>query len=102
SLFLGNVFRHQHFYEKCSTCGECVIGNYGGICPVTRCSKSLLNGPCGGSIKGMCEVDNKKECVWISIYDRMKKSNTIDRLSKVLPAKRHSAGTIPGRVINGA
>ena len=102
SLFLGNVFRHQHFYEKCSTCGECVIGSYGGICPVTRCSKSLLNGPCGGSVKGMCEVDNKKECVWIAIYDRMKKSNTIDRLSKILPAKKHSAGTIPGRVINGA
>ncbi len=100
SLFLGNVFRHQHFYEKCSTCGECVIGYYGGICPVTRCSKSLLNGPCGGSMRGKCEVDNKKDCVWIVIYERMKKTNSLDNLSKVFPAKNHSAGTSPGVVIN--
>lgn len=67
---------------------------------MTRCSKSLLNGPCGGSVKGMCEVDNKKECVWITIYDRMKKAGTLDKLTKIFSAKNHSAGTIPGRVIN--
>ncbi|MBI4378403.1 MAG: methylenetetrahydrofolate reductase C-terminal domain-containing protein [Nitrospinae bacterium] len=101
SLFLGNVFRHQHFYEKCSTCGDCVVENYGGICPVTRCPKSLLNGPCGGSIQGKCEVDSEKECIWIMIYDKMKKSNTLNKLKKVFPVKRHGAGTSPGVVING-
>ncbi len=62
TLFLGNVQRSMDFVEKCSLCGDCVLDDYGAICPVTRCAKGLLNGPCGGTSHGKCEVDPEMDC----------------------------------------
>ena len=70
TLFLGNTERKGHLYEWCSACGECVIQDYGGICPITRCPKGQVNGPCGGTDQGKCEVDPEHECVWTQIYSR--------------------------------
>ncbi|MBU0757453.1 MAG: methylenetetrahydrofolate reductase C-terminal domain-containing protein [Nanoarchaeota archaeon] len=72
SKYAGSTRRIGHFTEKCSLCGECIINDFGGICPITRCSKHLLNGPCGGSVDGKCEVGDK-DCAWVLIYKRMKK-----------------------------
>ena len=58
--------------EQCQECGECVLNETGGICPVTKCAKSLLNGPCGGAQDGKCEVDSDRDCAWILIYERLK------------------------------
>jgi len=79
--------RIGHFENVCIQCGECIIGNYGGICPVARCAKSLLNGPCGGSENGKCETDPEKDCAWQLIYDRLKKQDRLDILKKYIEPK---------------
>ncbi len=99
SLFLGNIKRVHHYSEKCSTCGDCVIGDFGGLCPVTRCPKSLLNGPCGGAIEGNCEVDNEAPCIWILIYERMKNLGELDRLYDLQEAKHNTTRTSPGHFV---
>ncbi len=73
TIFAADKFRAGEFYEWCSCCGECIVDEYGGVCPVTRCPKGQLNGPCGGADKGKCEVDPEKDCVWTLIYKRMEK-----------------------------
>ena len=70
--FMGGSLEQGVWTEKCQGCGNCVLHLTGGICPITRCSKSLLNGPCGGSTKGKCEIDPNVECGWQMIVDRMK------------------------------
>ncbi len=76
------------FYEFCTACGECILFETGGICPITRCAKSLLNGPCGGQSKGKCEVGGwKNDCAWILIYDRLKDGNRLDLFTKFRPPR---------------
>ncbi|GAB4254642.1 MAG: methylenetetrahydrofolate reductase C-terminal domain-containing protein [Thermoleophilia bacterium] len=98
SLFLGNSFRHMHFEEKCSTCGECVLQWTGGICPVTRCPKGLLNGPCGGTNHGRCEVDSDKPCAWVQIYQRLESLGQLDKFREIRPPKNYAAIKRPGLV----
>lgn len=80
SMFLGTTNRTGEFLKYCSLCGSCVLSNTAGICPVTRCPKGLLNGPCGGMVNGMCEVDRDAECVWVTIYEKLKVQNNQKRL----------------------
>lgn len=71
------------FYEMCRACGDCILFETGGICPITRCAKGLLNGPCGGQAKGKCEVGGwKKDCAWVLIYNRLKERNRLDLFKK--------------------
>jgi len=75
------------FEENCRTCGDCVLGDTGGICPVTRCAKSLFNGPCGGTrADGTCEVDPSIPCAWFEIHRRLKDQQRLELMRKV----RHS------------
>ena len=69
--------------ERCGQCGECVLSLTGGICPITTCAKSMLNGPCGGSHKGFCEVEPERPCGWYRIYDRLKEQGRLDQLKKL-------------------
>ena len=71
TMFLGEAVRMGIFEEACHLCGNCVLGQTGGICPVSRCAKSLVNGPCGGSRNGKCEVNPENNCAWIDIYNRL-------------------------------
>lgn len=87
SLFLGEIIRFGNFEERCGLCGECLLDITGGICPITRCSKSLLNGPCGGSEDGKCEIDPEIECGWQLIIDRLEKRGRLDVLGKIIPPK---------------
>jgi hypothetical protein len=73
-VFVGTMERIGVSYEYCCVCGDCIIGTTGGICPVTRCAKSLRNGPCGGAVNGKCEVDPDCDCVWALIYEKSKKT----------------------------
>ena len=76
------------FEENCRTCGDCVLGETGGICPVTRCAKSLFNGPCGGTrADGSCEVDTNTRCAWFEIHKRLKAQDRLDLILKVRPAR---------------
>jgi len=84
SLFLGNIRRFGQFEQKCSLCGECVLTETAGICPVTSCAKGLLNGPCGGMDNGRCETDQETPCAWAEIFDRLRESageNSLNRFS---------------------
>jgi hypothetical protein len=96
TLFLGSVQRFGDFAEYCSACGECILDMTRGICPVTRCAKGLLNGPCGGtSAEGKCEVNPETECAWKLIYDQLKAAGAIDRVKAIMAAK--NAKPHPGR-----
>jgi len=66
--------------HDCKQCGECFLNLTGGICPLTACSKSLVNGQCGGAKNGKCEVDPNMECGWERIYQRLKKIGRLDAL----------------------
>jgi hypothetical protein len=89
--FYGATMEQGVWAERCAGCGECVIEEFGGICPITRCSKSLLNGPCGGSDSGKCEVDPENlDCAWQLIIDRMDKLGRLEELEQVRPPKNWS------------
>jgi ferredoxin len=91
--FYGVTERQGVWSERCAGCGQCVLDKFAGICPVARCSKSLLNGPCGGSQEGKCEVDPENiDCGWQLIYDRMKALGVLERLGENQPMKDWSTG----------
>lgn len=95
--FMGTNEAAGQWAENCLACGDCKLGLFGGICPLTRCSKSLANGPCGGSEDGRCEVDpDNIECGWQLIYDRMKALGRLEDLNAIEPprdwSKTHSGG----------
>ena len=76
------------YEENCRTCGDCVLGDTAGICPVTRCAKSLFNGPCGGTrVEGTCEVDKDVPCAWFQIHERLKAQDRLHLILKVRPAR---------------
>jgi ferredoxin len=85
--FMGLLEEQAVWTEKCLGCGDCMLAQFGGICPVTRCAKRLLNGPCGGSTQTHCEVDPDRPCAWQLIYERLKNIDQLDRLDEVVPAK---------------
>ncbi len=94
--FMGGTVAHGIWGEYCAACGNCGIHNFGGLCPVTRCAKGLLNGPCGGSIDGKCEVSRDRDCIWGHIYQRMKALGQLDRLAKYLGPKDWSTSLSNG------
>ena len=94
--FMGGTVEHGIWAEYCAGCGNCGIHEFGGLCPVTRCAKNLLNGPCGGSEGGMCEVNSEQPCVWEQIYIRMKDLDTVDSLQNTRDAKDWSTSLSGG------
>jgi len=98
--FIGKVERIGRFYERCRACGECVLGETGGICPVTQCAKGLLNGPCGGMADGKCEVGGwTRPCAWVLIYERLKAMGRLDLFKKFRPPRDYSRKAGPGEVV---
>ena len=95
SLFAATIDGQGHFNEVCSACGDCILDLTEGICPVTRCAKGLLNGPCGGQKDGKCEVDREKECAWILIYKAKEKKKRLHDLRKAIPPKDHQKAIRP-------
>lgn len=99
TMFLGEIERLTVFSESCKMCGDCVLGSTGGICPITKCAKSLVNGPCGGARDGKCEVNPENPCAWIEIYKKLKALNQLDKFEKLNDDKAHGEFSYP-RVIN--
>lgn len=98
--FIGILEERATWTEKCAACGKCVLHEYGGICPVTRCAKHMLNGPCGGSREDRCEVRPDRSCAWQLIYRRLKDIGELDRLKVVKGPKNWNASLHGGsRVI---
>ena len=96
TLFIGKEESPGYFTEVCMQCGNCVLAQTAGICPLVRCAKSLLNGPCGGSVDGKCEIDPDIPCGWQMIYDRLAAMGQLDKLEEIQPPRdwstSHSGG----------
>ncbi len=90
--FIGILESQGVWTEKCAGCGNCRLGEFAGICPITRCAKRLLNGPCGGSHDGKCEVDSNLECAWQLIYDRARALDILDSLEPIATPHDWSTG----------
>ncbi len=81
--FMGILESQGVWTEKCAGCGNCRLGEFAGICPITRCAKRLFNGPCGGSQDGKCEIDPDRDCAWQLIYDRARATGMFEALYPV-------------------
>lgn len=99
--FLGLPTEQGVWAERCAACGDCILGLTGGICPIARCSKSLLNGPCGGSEAGHCEINPEVDCAWQLIYDRLASKDKLHVLLELQPPKnwRSSRDGGPRRIV---
>jgi ferredoxin len=87
TCFLGVTEERGVWSERCQACGQCILGKTAGICPISRCAKRLLNGPCGGSTKGKCELSKDIDCAWQIIVDRLKELDKLDEYEKIMPIK---------------
>ncbi len=83
----GDIVLSMACVEKCGGCGDCVLHLTGGVCPIARCAKSLLNGPCGGSQDGRCEVDRETPCGWEQIYQSLGRLGRLDLLEVNIPPR---------------
>ena len=83
--FIGYTVAEGQWAENCLACGDCVLGEYGGICPKTTCSKGLLNGACGGGSEGLCEARDGRACAWENIYQRLKDQGQLEVLLQTEP-----------------
>jgi ferredoxin len=98
TTFMGGADEPGVWREKCTGCGDCLLTVTAGICPIALCAKSLLNGPCGGSQNGKCEIDPNRECAWALIIERLDKLGRLDDLEVIQPPKDYNAVLRPGKL----
>ena len=99
TTFIGMPEREGLWVEMCGACGDCFLDRTGGVCPIVRCAKGLLNGPCGGTRKGgKCEIDPDKDCAWVLIYRRLEKQGRLDVMRRYYAPKNYRAVKRPGKV----
>jgi hypothetical protein len=96
TLSSGGAHAEWKEAERCLECGDCMLEFTGGLCPIARCSKHLLNGPCGGSQDGKCEVDPNIPCVWQQIIDRLAKLGQLEKLERIVTPKNWSVSLVSG------
>jgi len=99
TVFMGKETSLGQFDEICRQCGTCIIGETGGICPVTSCHKGLVNGPCGGTNNGKCEIDPNKDCAWTMIYNRLKELDNLDLMKVYQKPRNYNVEPTPGKYI---
>lgn len=97
TLFIGKETGVGQFDEICTQCGSCILGETGGLCPVTSCHKGLVNGPCGGTNDGKCEIDSRKDCVWTLIYNRLEELDRLDAMRKLQKPRNYQQEPKPGK-----
>ncbi len=97
TAFLGANMGPDGWSEMCAACGDCIIDQTFGICPVARCAKTLLNGPCGGSKDGKCEINDQVECAWAKIVERATALGRLDELERLIPPKNWSTARDGGQ-----
>jgi hypothetical protein len=97
TLFLGEIVHANEFQKRCSLCGDCLVDSFAGYCPVSRCPKSMLNGPCGGSSDGKCEVEKELPCVWDQVYQSLKRCGKLQVLRVIQQPKDWSKSTVMNR-----
>jgi len=96
TVCLGANEQRGMWTERCQACGNCVLAETGGICPISRCAKRVLNGPCGGSSNGKCEINKDLDCAWQLIIDRLRDLGKLDDYEKLAPIKDWSTDRAGG------
>jgi len=96
TCFMGATEERGLWTERCQGCGQCILSRTGGICPVSRCAKRVMNGPCGGSTKGMCEIDKELPCAWQLIVERLKALERFAEYEELSPIKDWSTDRAGG------
>ena len=96
TCFMGLNQEPGLFSERCLACGDCILDITAGICPITRCAKSLFNGPCGGSVGGKCELSADTPCAWQLIYDKLESQGLLSRLDELQPIRDWSSSHAGG------
>ncbi len=97
--FIGVAEGAGVWTERCRSCNQCYLGLTGGICPVTMCAKSLLNGPCGGPQSGKCETDPERDCAWVQIIERLERQSRLDILRDFVPPRRNDLSEHPAKIV---
>ena len=102
TTFIGVAEAAGLWTERCRACGDCLLAVTGGICPRTKCTKGLNNGPCGGMVEGKCEVDQERSCAWVSIYERLAQEGRLGQIESILSPGDFRCQTKPGKVTHRA
>jgi ferredoxin len=100
--FMGMAKEWGVWDERCAACGECRLDETGGICPITRCTKGILNGPCAGTKNGKCEANKDMDCAWVLIYKRLERLQQLDKMRRYYPPRNFLAIPRPKRIVSRA
>ena len=100
--FMGMANEWGIWDERCAACGDCRLEETGGICPITRCTKGILNGPCAGTKKGKCEANKDMDCAWVLIYKRLESLQQLEKMRRYHPPRNFRAIPRPKRIISKA
>jgi len=100
--FMGMTSELGVWDERCAACGDCRLDETGGICPITRCTKGILNGPCAGTKDGKCEANKDMDCAWVLIYQRLESLQQLDKMRRYYPPRNFRAIPRPKRLVSKA
>ena len=97
--FMGMTKEAGVWDERCAACGDCRLAETGGICPITRCTKGILNGPCAGTKNRKCEANKDMDCAWILIYEHLEKLQQLEKMRRYYPPRNFRAIPRPRRIV---
>ncbi|MGC8787989.1 MAG: methylenetetrahydrofolate reductase C-terminal domain-containing protein, partial [Anaerolineae bacterium] len=98
--FMGTISELGVWDERCAACGDCRLAETAGICPITRCTKGILNGPCAGTKNGKCEANKDVDCAWILIYERLERLGQLEKMRRYYPPRNFRTIPRPRRLVN--
>jgi ferredoxin len=98
--FMGMATEWGIWDERCAACGDCRLEETGGICPITRCTKGILNGPCAGTKNGKCEANKEMDCAWVLIYKRLERLQQLEKMRRYYPPRNFRAVPRPRRIVS--
>ena len=102
TAFMGMTKEWGIWDERCAACGECRLEETGGICPITRCTKGILNGPCAGTKNGKCEANKDMDCAWVLIYKRLERLQQLEKMRRYYPPRNFRTIPRPKRIVKKA
>ena len=100
--FMGMAKEQGVWDERCAACGDCRLEDTAGICPITRCTKGILNGPCAGTKNGKCEANKEMDCAWVLIYKRLERLQQLEKMRRYYPPRNFRTVPRPKRITSKA
>ena len=100
--FMGMASEWGIWDERCAACGDCRLEETAGICPITRCTKGILNGPCAGTKNGKCEANKDMDCAWVLIYKRLERLEQLEKMRRYRPPRNFRTIPRPKRIMSRA